>query len=72
MAFIRYVTDEAIAERDRVPDHDNILRIHGVHSLVMRQHYDLYVELMRGPSPLSRVQREMLAVAVSAANHCRY
>ncbi|MCA1605632.1 MAG: carboxymuconolactone decarboxylase family protein [Acidobacteria bacterium] len=27
---------------------------------------------MRGPSGLSRVQREMIAVVVSAANHCHY
>jgi alkylhydroperoxidase family enzyme len=72
MAFIAYVPDEQIPESDRVPDRDNILRIHGVHSRMMRLHYDLYVEVMRGPSPLSRVQREMLAVAVSAANRCHY
>jgi alkylhydroperoxidase family enzyme len=38
----------------------------------MRLHYDLYVELMRAPGPLSRVQRETIAVAVSAVNHCEY
>jgi alkylhydroperoxidase family enzyme len=32
----------------------------------------LYVAAMRGPSPLSRAQREMLAVVVSAANDCFY
>lgn len=72
MAFISYVPEDLVPEPDRVPDRDNILRIHGVHPRTMRLHYDLYVELMRGPSPLSRVQREMLAVVVSAANHCRY
>jgi alkylhydroperoxidase family enzyme len=72
MAFIDYVPEDAIPAEDRVDDHDNIVRIHGVHSRVMRQHYDLYVEIMRGPGPLSRVQREMLAVAVSVANQCHY
>jgi alkylhydroperoxidase family enzyme len=72
MAYIPYTPDDAIPEADRVPDHDNILRVHGVHSRVMRQHYDLYVELMRGASPLSRTQREMIAVVVSAVNECRY
>ena len=38
----------------------------------MRHHFDLYRELMRGPGPLSRIQREMIAVVVSALNHCRY
>lgn len=72
MAFISYVPDDQIPEPDRVPDRDNILRIHGVHPRIMRLHYDLYSELMRGPSPLSRVQREMLAVAVSVVNRCHY
>ncbi|MCA9729454.1 MAG: carboxymuconolactone decarboxylase family protein [Candidatus Eisenbacteria bacterium] len=72
MAFIPYLPDEAIPDRDRVPDRDHIIRIHGVHSRVMRQHYELYVELMRGPGPLTRIQREMIGVAVSAANRCHY
>ncbi len=72
MASIAYVPDDQIPDPDRVADRDNILRIHGVHPRTMRQHYDLYVELMRGPSPLTRIQREMIALAVSAANHCHY
>ena len=72
MAFIPYVPEDRIADADRVPDRDHILRVHGVHPRAMRLHYELYLELMRGPSPLTRVQREMLAVAVSAANHCHY
>lgn len=72
MAFIRYLKDAEPPPDTRVPDTDNILRIHGVHPEVMRQHYDLYVELMRRPGPLSRRQREMLAVRVSALNGCHY
>ena len=72
MAFIPYLDDDSIPERDRVPDTDHIIRIHGVHPQTMRQHYDLYIELMRRPGPLTRVQREMIAVSVSAANHCHY
>lgn len=72
MAFIRYVPDGEIDPADDVPDHDNILRIHGVHSRTMRQHYDLYVELMHRPGPLRRKQREMIAVVVSGINGCRY
>jgi len=72
MAFIKYVAEEEIPSENRVPDHDNILRIHGVRSRTMRQHYDLYRELMYGKSPLSRIQREMIAVVVSAANECHY
>ncbi len=72
MAYIAYLDDDAIPEADRVPDRDNILRIHGVHSRTMRQHYELYRELMYGRGPLSRVQREMIAVVVSAENGCHY
>jgi alkylhydroperoxidase family enzyme len=72
MAFIPYAKPEDIPPEYRVPDQDNILCIHGVHPRMMRLHYDLYLELMRGPGPLSRIQREMIAVAVSAANGCHY
>ena len=72
MAFIKYLPDDEIPEADRVPDGDNILRIHGVHGRTMRLHYELYRELMYGPGPLSRAQREMIAVVVSGANGCHY
>lgn len=72
MAFIDYVNEDEIPSGDRVPDHDNILRIHGVHSRTMRQHFDLYRELMYAKGPLTRIQREMIAVVVSAQNRCRY
>jgi alkylhydroperoxidase family enzyme len=72
MAFIDYVPADSFPAEDRVPDGDNILRIHGIHSRTMRLHYDYYRELMCGRSPLSRVQREMIAVVVSAANECHY
>jgi len=72
VAFIGYVPDGDIDPVDNVPDHDNIIRIHGVHSRTMRQHYELYVELMHRPGPLGREQREMIAVMVSGINGCRY
>lgn len=72
MAHIRYVDPEEIPSEDQVVDDDNIIRIHGVHSRTIRLHYDLYRELMYGRGPLSRVQREMIAVVVSAANDCHY
>lgn len=72
MAFIRYVSEADLPPAERVPDTDNILRIHGLHPQVMRQHYDLYLELMHRQGPLTRRQREMIAVRVSALNHCHY
>ena len=72
MAFIDYLPADQIAEDDRVPDDDNIIQIHGVHSRTMRHHYELYRELMYSRGPLSRIQREMIAVVVSAVNQCHY
>lgn len=51
---------------------DNILRVHSLNPPSMRHHYDMYRHLMTGRSPLSRLQREMIAVAVSAENDCFY
>lgn len=72
MAFIDYLPESSIPEEDRVPDRDNIILVHSVHSRILKQHYDLYRELMYGPGPLSRVQREMVALVVSARNACEY
>jgi len=49
-----------------------ILKSSSLHPAVLRRHYDLYREVMFGPSPLSRAQREMVATAVSALNGYHY
>ncbi len=51
---------------------DNILKIHSLHPESLRIHWCFYRMVMYGPSKLSRVRREMLAVAISAANDCHY
>ncbi len=51
---------------------DNILRIHGQHPATLRAHYLLYRTLMYGKSNVPRPEREMIAVVVSALNHCHY
>lgn len=72
MAFIRTISPNELAPEERVPDNDNIIQIHSIHPQTMRHHFDLYVELMHKPGPLSRVQREMIGVVVSAENQCYY
>jgi len=81
MAFIRYVPAAQAGARlaplyERYADTDgkldNILRIHSLDPPSMIHHYDRYRHLMTGPSPLSRRQREMIAVWVSAENDCFY
>ena len=72
MAFIPYADESELAPGERVADPDNILQIHRIHPLVMRLHYDLYRELMHSAGPLTRRQREAIAVRVSALNGCHY
>jgi alkylhydroperoxidase family enzyme len=81
MAWIRMIAeDEAEGELnatyDRLTDPwggvDNILKIHSLNLPSLHGHYELYRTLMYGRSGLSRVQREMIAVVVSATNHCHY
>ena len=72
MAFIGDVASDTLAPEDRVADPDNIIQIHAIHPAVMRQHYELYKQLMHRAGPLSRRERELLGVRVSALNHCHY
>jgi uncharacterized peroxidase-related enzyme len=50
----------------------NILKIMSRSPHALKASMELYTGTMFGPSELSRAQREMLAVVVSAANHCHY
>lgn len=50
----------------------NIVRLMSPNPAVLEATLDLYLAIMYGPSPLSRMQREMLAVVVSRTNGCRY
>jgi len=51
---------------------DNIMKIHSLNVKSLAGHFELYKTLMRGKSDLSKGQREMIAVVVSAINHCKY
>ena len=50
----------------------NIVRIMTPNPAVLRASMQLYKAIMYGESPLSRAQREMLAVVVSRQNDCVY
>ena len=81
MSWIRVIPEaEASGELKQLYDEmiepsggvDNILKIHSLNPASLRTHYEFYRTLMRGPSGLSGVQREMIAVVVSATNSCHY
>jgi len=60
-----------IAPRDgEVVDH--ILAVHSLHPTSLERHFELYKNIMYGEGPLSRRERELVAVAVSGANDCHY
>ncbi len=50
----------------------HIVHIMSVNPKAMRDSITFYVTIMMGESPLTRVQREMLATVVSAELHCDY
>lgn len=50
----------------------NVLRTYSVNQEKLRAFSRLYNALMLGASKLSKLEREMVAVVVSSANHCYY
>ncbi len=61
--------DSAVKRAGRVW---NIIRIMSLNPPTLDASMKLYAAVMKGPSPLSRVQREMLATVVSAELDCHY
>ncbi|MDF1568744.1 MAG: peroxidase-related enzyme [Spirochaetaceae bacterium] len=81
MARIRVINeDEADGElgeiyRELTSSRGRLAEVHKIHSLnpkSLRDHMALYMTAMFSRSPLSRAEREMMAVVVSATNKCRY
>jgi uncharacterized peroxidase-related enzyme len=60
---------ELLKKRGKV---SNILSVHSLNPDAMGNHLDLYMTLMFGKSGLSRMEREAIAVVVSANNECEY
>ena len=50
----------------------NVLRAYSFDDKKLRAFTDMYNDLMLGASGLSKLEREMIAVAVSSVNHCYY
>ncbi len=81
MAFIRIIEPEEAGENLRqiyaelTRSRGKIAEVHKIQSLnppTIPAHMELYRQIMFSRSPLSRAEREMIAVVVSAANGCRY
>ena len=51
---------------------DNVMKVHALNVETLKTHFKMYRAAMHGPSPLSRAEREMVAVTVSRLNGCVY
>lgn len=67
--FLKRQFDDAIRRAGRVW---HIVHIMSLNPRVMKGSMDFYGAIMFGRSPLTRVRRELLAVAVSAELGCHY
>lgn len=66
---LKEIYDDIVKKRGKLAD------VHKIQSLrpeSIVHHMDLYLEIMFSKSELSRAEREMMAVVVSAANDCEY
>jgi uncharacterized peroxidase-related enzyme len=81
MPYIKQVSDEEATgavkreldkARKRAGRVWNIVRIMTPNPEALRTSISFYSALMHGDSPLTRAQREMLAVVTSRANDCHY
>ncbi len=66
---LREIYEQAVRRAGRVYQ---ILRIQGRNPAALDASMRMYVALMHGPSPLTRVEREAIAVTVSRVNECFY
>ena len=51
---------------------DNVMKVHSLNVDSLRTHFEMYKAAMHEPSPLSRAEREMVALVVSRLNGCHY
>ncbi len=66
---LKSIYDDLITKRGKIAE------VHSIQSLrpeSIVKHMDLYMEIMFSKSELSRAEREMMAVVVSAGNECGY
>ena len=67
--LLKKLYDDAIKRAGRVW---RIVQVMSLNPPVLRDSMRFYASVMTGDSPLSRVQRELLATVVSSELNCRY
>lgn len=66
---LKAIYDDLVSKRGKLAE---VHKIQSLNPESIVKHLDLYMTIMFGKSPLSRAQREMIAVVVSVANNCAY
>ncbi|MFO8061572.1 MAG: peroxidase-related enzyme [bacterium] len=66
---LKNIYSEIIKSRGKL---SNIMRVHSLSPIAMQKHIELYTAIMFDRSGLSRAEREMIGVAVSKINECKY
>ncbi len=64
------VADLVRRQREKLGAPNNVVRVHAWRPELMLRWLELYEYISKGPSGLSRIEREMIGVVVSAENHC--
>lgn len=63
------IYDELIVRRGKLSE---VLKVYSLYPASVRSHVALFMDIMFSKTALSRAEKEMIAVVVSAANRCIY
>ena len=66
---LKEIYEGVVSSRGKIA---GIHKIQSLHPQHIKAHMDFYMSVMFSASPLSRAEREMMAVTVSTRNGCRY
>ena len=64
------VAELVAKQREKLGAPNNVARTHSWRPELMLKWLDFYEHITKGPSGLSRIEREMIGVVVSAENRC--
>lgn len=67
--LLKEVYTDILNKRGKI---SNVMKIHSLDPDTMKNHLDLYLSIMFSEDSLSREERELIAVVVSALNDCSY
>lgn len=66
------VADLVARQRQKLGAPNNVVRVHAWRPDLLFRWLDFYEHIAKGPSGLTRAEREMIGVVVSAENRCTF